>query len=110
MSSLHNGNVLTVNKLNRTALLLLRFTGDQNTRGFEREFWVGPCPDLIKFSMRAPFFLAVPREEYRVNTNMNGGYRAFVATGIYEKVLPMNIYPMQLFKAIHIEDIDLWRS
>jgi len=38
---------------------------------------------------------------------MQGGHRAFVATGIYEKVLPMKIYPMQLFKAIMIGDIEL---
>ena len=37
---------------------------------------------------------------------MHGGHRAFVMTGLYEKVFPMNIYPMQLFKAILAEDID----
>ena len=27
-------------------------------------------------------------------------------TGLYERVFPMNIYPMQLLKAILVEDID----
>ena len=33
--------------------------------------------------------------------------RAYVVTGQYEKVLPMDIFPQQLVKAIMIEDIDL---
>ena len=31
-------------------------------------------------------------------------------TGEYEKVLPMDIYPMQLLKAILVEDIDLMEN
>jgi Na+-transporting NADH:ubiquinone oxidoreductase subunit A len=31
-------------------------------------------------------------------------------TGLYEKVLPMDIYPMQLFKAILAEDIDMMEN
>jgi Na+-transporting NADH:ubiquinone oxidoreductase subunit A len=31
-------------------------------------------------------------------------------TGQYEKVLPMDIYPMQLCKAILVEDIDLMEN
>jgi Na+-transporting NADH:ubiquinone oxidoreductase subunit A len=38
---------------------------------------------------------------------MHGGERAFVLTGIYEKVLPMDIFPMHLLKAILVEDIDM---
>ena len=76
--------------------------------GIESEFLGWARPGFEKFSMSRTFFSwLAPGREYRVNTNMNGGYRAFVATGIYEKVLPMKIYPMQLFKAILIEDIEL---
>ena len=32
---------------------------------------------------------------------------AFVVTGQYEKVLPMNIFPMQLIKSIMMEDIEM---
>lgn len=41
-----------------------------------------------------------------MDTNMHGGHRAFVMTGIYEKVFPLDIYPMQLLKAILAEDVD----
>jgi Na+-transporting NADH:ubiquinone oxidoreductase subunit A len=41
-----------------------------------------------------------------VDTNLKGGERPFVVTGEYEKVLPMNIYPMHLLKAILVDDIE----
>ena len=37
---------------------------------------------------------------------MHGGKRAFVVSGQYDKVLPMDILPEFLFKAILAEDID----
>ncbi|NQU80775.1 MAG: NADH:ubiquinone reductase (Na(+)-transporting) subunit A, partial [Bacteroidetes bacterium] len=45
-----------------------------------------------------------------LHTNLQGGRRPFVLTGQYEKVLPMDIYPMQLLKAILVEDIDLMEN
>lgn len=47
-----------------------------------------------------------PNKKYALDTNLNGGERAFVMTGQYEKVLPMDIYPVFLLKAILAEDID----
>jgi len=41
-----------------------------------------------------------------LDTNIHGGERAFVMTGEYEKVVPMDIYPVQLLKAILVNDID----
>ena len=38
--------------------------------------------------------------------NMNGGERPFVVTGLYERYLPMDIYPMYLLKACLAGDID----
>ena len=53
-----------------------------------------------------PAFLR-PGKLYNVNTNTHGEHRAFVATGVYEKVLPMDMYPLQLFKSILYKDFDL---
>jgi Na+-transporting NADH:ubiquinone oxidoreductase subunit A len=47
-----------------------------------------------------------PNQKFDLDTNYHGGHRAFVMTGEYEKVLPMDIYPMQLLKAILVNDID----
>ena len=41
---------------------------------------------------------------------MNGEERAFVFSGEYEKVLPMDIYPVHLIKAIMVEDIELMEN
>ena len=37
---------------------------------------------------------------------MRGEHRAFVQTGIFEKVTPMDILPMYLIKSILAEDFD----
>ena len=41
---------------------------------------------------------------------MHGEERAYVMTGEYEKVLPMDIYPTQLIKACMIEDVELMEN
>lgn len=68
--------------------------------------WLIPKPD--KFSVSRTFFsFLMPWKKYRINTNIRSGERPFVITGIYEKVLPMDILPMQLIKSIMINDIDM---
>ncbi len=67
--------------------------------------WLIPRTD--KFSVSRTFFsFLMPWKKYRLNTNIRSGERPFVVTGIYEKVLPMDIMPMQLIKSIMINDID----
>ncbi|HQU76823.1 MAG TPA: hypothetical protein PK742_09295, partial [Chitinophagales bacterium] len=44
---------------------------------------------------------------YAVTTSMHGEERAFVMSGQYEQVLPMDIYPVHLLKAIMARDFDL---
>lgn len=43
---------------------------------------------------------------YKVNTNTHGEQRAFVVTGQYEEVLPMDILPTFLLKSIIYKDIE----
>jgi len=104
-----SGNVLTGSQIEPVGYL--GYYDAQVTvipEGIESEFLGWAMPGLDKYSLSRTFFSwLAPRREYEVNTNMHGGHRAFVATGVYEKVLPMKIYPMQLFKAIMFEDIDL---
>jgi len=60
-----------------------------------------------KFSMSRTFFSwLTPNKEYDLDTNFNGEDRAFVITGEMEKVMPIDIYPMQLLKATMIYDIE----
>jgi len=65
-------------------------------------------PGFKKFSSSRSFAsrLLTPNKHFDMDTNLHGGERAFVMTGEYEKVVPMDIYPMQLLKAILVNDID----
>ncbi|MBA4322776.1 MAG: NADH:ubiquinone reductase (Na(+)-transporting) subunit A, partial [Odoribacter sp.] len=75
------------------------------------EFFGWAKPGLNKFSFSKTFASKLlPGKIFRLDTNMHGGHRAFVMTGQYEKVLPMDIYPMQLLKAILAEDIDMMEN
>ena len=56
-----------------------------------------------------PMFLSkfTPKKKLAPTTDMNGEERAFVSTGEYEKVVPMDVLPVHLCKAILVEDIEL---
>ena len=56
-----------------------------------------------------PMFFSklTPGKKQAPTTDMNGEERAFVSTGKYEKVVPMDILPVHLCKAILVEDIEL---
>ena len=72
---------------------------------FELLGWA--MPRLNKFSVSRTYFSWLrPRKAYNLDTNLNGGERPFVVTGLYERYLPMDIYPMYLLKAILAGDID----
>jgi Na+-transporting NADH:ubiquinone oxidoreductase subunit A len=75
------------------------------------EFFGWIKPGIDKYSFSKTFLSSLlPRKSYNLDTNLHGGERAFVMTGLYEKVVPMDIYPMQLLKAILAEDIDLMEN
>jgi Na+-transporting NADH:ubiquinone oxidoreductase subunit A len=75
--------------------------------GGNNQFFGWIAPGFDKFSLSRTFFSwLTPGKEYDLNTNMNGEERAFVVTGEYEKVFPMDIYPVHLVKAMITEDID----
>ena len=75
------------------------------------EFFGWLMPGLNKFSFSRTFASKLlPSRDYRLDTNFHGGERAFVMTGQYEKVLPMDIFPMQLLKAILAEDIEMMEN
>lgn len=46
------------------------------------------------------------KKEFVLDTRLKGGERAFVQSGSYEKVVPMDIYPVYLMKSILAEDIE----
>lgn len=107
-----SGNVLTGTKIERGGFA--GFYDSQITvipEGDYFEFFGWAMPGLDKFSFYKQFFSWLqPRKRYKLDTNLHGGERAFVMTGQYEKVFPFDIYPMQLIKAILVEDIELMEN
>ncbi len=103
-----SGNVLTGSKIERDGYL--GFYDSQITvipEGDYFEFLGWAMPRFNKYSYSKSYFSwLTPNRKYNLDTNLNGGHRAFVLTGLYERVFPMDIYPMQLLKAIIIKDID----
>ena len=51
-----------------------------------------------------------PNKKHKVDTNLNGEERALVVTGEMEKVLPMDVYPMQLLKECMAQNIEKMES
>ncbi len=104
-----SGNVLTGTQIPANGYL--GFFDSQITvipEGNHHEFIGWALPGFNKYSFSKTFFSWLrPGKQYVLDTNYHGGERALVVTGEYEKVVPMDILPMQLLKAIIIEDIDL---
>jgi Na+-transporting NADH:ubiquinone oxidoreductase subunit A len=103
-----SGNVLTGSQISDDGYI--GFYHSQVTaipEGDEFEFMGWAAPGFNKFSVSRSFFSWLrPNKEYRLNANMHGGKRAIVVSGEYDKVLPLDILPEQLFKSILVEDID----
>ncbi|MFP4059254.1 MAG: Na(+)-translocating NADH-quinone reductase subunit A [Bacteroidales bacterium] len=104
-----SGNVLTGEKITPNGYL--GFYDSQVSvipEGDHYELLGWASPGFNKFSANRSFWSWLrPNKEYVIDTNLHGGKRAYVMTGQYEKVVPMDIYPLQLVKSIIIGDIDL---
>jgi len=105
-----SGNVLTGTQVNSTGYL--GFYHNQLTvipEGDYHEFFGWILPTTKKLSFHRAFGLLSflnGKKEYTIDTNMKGQKRAFVQTGVFEKVVPMDILPTHLLKAILAEDYD----
>ncbi|MGB5653416.1 MAG: Na(+)-translocating NADH-quinone reductase subunit A [Robiginitalea sp.] len=78
------------------------------TEGDDYEFfgWTKPVFDKISSTRSLTFSWMHPNKKYDLDTNTNGEHRAFVVTGLYEEVFPLDIYPLQLLKACMYKDLD----
>ncbi len=107
-----SGNALTGTAINREGYIGYydqQLTVIPEGNYFEPFGWM--MPRLNKFSISMSYFSwMMPKKEFSFDTNLNGGKRNFVMTGQYEKVFPMNIYPVELLKAIIVEDFDLMEN
>lgn len=72
---------------------------------YEAFGWLLPIKPRPSISGTFPNFL-FPDFEFEGETNTHGEKRAFVVTGQYESVLPMDVYPQHLMKAIMAGDFE----
>ena len=88
----------------------INFYDDQITIVEEGDYYE-PFGWLLPISPRPSISPSIPTSlisnlRYKANTNTHGEQRAFVVTGQYEKVLPMDIYLQHLMKSIIINDFE----
>jgi len=103
-----SGNVLTGAKVSPDGFL--GFYDDMISvipEGNYYEFMAWAGLGLNKFSTSRTYFSWMfPKKEWVIDTNLHGGKRAIINTGQMSKVLPMEIFPDYLIKAILVEDIE----
>ena len=68
--------------------------------------WTMPVFNKISTTRALTFSWMFPNKKFDLNTNTNGEHRAFVVTGNYEEVFPLDIFPMQILKACMYQDLD----
>ncbi len=109
-----NTRVISGNVLSGAQVALDGFLGYYDSQitaipeGDDYEFfgWNKPVFNKVSTSRALTFSWLTPKKKFNLNTNTNGEHRAFVVTGSYEEVFPLDIYPMQLLKACMYKDLD----
>jgi Na+-transporting NADH:ubiquinone oxidoreductase subunit A len=76
--------------------------------GDDYEFfgWTTPIFNKVSTTRALTFSWMLPNKKFDLNTNTNGEHRAFVVTGGYEEVFPLDIFPLQILKACMYKDLD----
>lgn len=102
------GNVLTGQKIDVAAYIDMyhnQMTLIPEGYNYELLGWI--APRLHRFSVSHSYFSwLTPKKKYNLDTNLNGGHRALMVTGLYDRYLPMDIYPIYLLKACMAGDIE----
>ncbi len=74
--------------------------------GSERELFGWIAPGARKFSLWNVVLGAVSRRRLPLSTTTNGGARAMVPIGAYERVMPLDLMPTFLLRALITGDIE----
>lgn len=111
-----SGNVLTGKRTTRDGFLgfysnMLTVIPEGNHRE-EMLGWIWPGFRKYSVSRTFPnaFLPSAMQPYYDLDTNTHGEQRPFVVTGTFEKVFPLDIYPLQLIKACITENVDLMEN
>ncbi len=75
--------------------------------GAPREFLGWLSPGANKFTASRAYLSALfSGKKFKFNTAINGSQRTMIPIGLYEKVMPLDILPTQLLRALVIGDLD----
>lgn len=103
------GSVLNGNKAEGAFDYLGRFHLQVSVipEGNKQEFLGWLMPGAKKHSVTKTYLSSLfPPRVYDINTAVNGGSRAMVPIGNFEKVMPLDMIPTMLLRAIEIGDTD----
>jgi len=108
-----SGNVLTGKKISKNSYLgyydhqITVIPEGDRPRFFLSDGWLAPTASRLSFHKALGLLSFLnPKKEFKLDSSMNGEERAFVVTGAFEKVVPMDILPTYLIKAIMAGDYD----
>lgn len=104
-----SGSVLSGRKMEGAYAYLGRFHNQISLleEGREREFFGWHAPGFKKFSIKKTFLhWLIPGQTFDLKTATHGSSRAMVPVGSFEKVMPMDILPTQLLRALVTSDTE----
>jgi len=110
VSRMISGSVLTGDRVERGAQEFLgRFHQQLSVipEGSSRAFLGWMAPGTTRFSA-LPIFLSslLPKRRYALDTRLHGSHRAMVPIGAYERVMPMDLMPTHLLRALTVSDVE----
>ncbi len=104
-----SGSVLCGRKMEPTTRFLGRYHLQVSAieEGYHREFLGWQKPGFDKFSITNVFASALSRgRKFAFTTSTEGSERAMVPLGTYEKVVPLDVLPTQLLRALIVRDTE----
>lgn len=66
--------------------------------------WITPQPK--KYAVQPVLASAFSKKLFNLTSNLNGGRRAMVPTGVFEELMPQDFLPTQLLRALLVMDTD----
>ena len=103
-----SGSVLNGHRAANWATFLGRYDNQITVlpEGNPREFLSFLRPGVGRFSTTRAFVGRLLGKDYRFTTSQNGSPRAMVSIGSFEQVMPLDILPTPLLKALLVRDTD----
>ena len=97
-----SGSVLTGRKSEEHLNYLGRYHCQVSAieEGTHREFLGWQKPGFDKFTVTRLYVGSILKKTFNMTSNINGGHRSMVPIGTYERVMPLDILPTQLLRAL----------